>query len=182
MVTIGALIARRFNDRLKKHIRFALKLGITKEEILETIIQVTPFTGWPVGVEAIRVAKSTFGSNHEKTRQSRSPSERQKKGQNIIRQLCGGKKKDETFSLIEDVSPDFMKVVTEEHLFGEIWSRSLLSLRDRCMITLAILIAFRLRNDLKVHMHYALNVGLSKEEILETIMQSANYTCWGAGG
>ncbi|MFC1909531.1 carboxymuconolactone decarboxylase family protein [Chloroflexota bacterium] len=109
-----------------------------------------------------------------------SNSERQERGQSVIQQLQGGTDKDEVFSLIEEVFPDFLKI-TEEHLFGDIWSRPGLSLRERAMIVLSVLIAFRFRDELKAHMRYALKVGLSQEEILEVIMQVAPYTCWGAG-
>ncbi len=181
MVEMGALIARRFSDRLKRHMRYAIKIGVTREEILETIMQVTPFSGWAVGVEAIRVAKEVFSTDPGEKASKRFPSEPQEKGRGIIRELMGSMEGDETFSLIRDVFPDFMNVVTEKHLFGEIWSRPLLSLRERCMITLAILISFRFSHELKSHMRYALNCGLTVEEVLEIIMQSANYTCWGAG-
>ncbi len=118
-----------------------------------------------------------------------SDSKRREKGRRIIRQLQGGGGQDEMMSLIGDVFPDFLKI-TEERLFGNIWSRSGLSIRDRIMVTLAILIEKRWGDKtyvdlhdklLKVHMHYALNSGISKEELLEVILHVANYTCWGAG-
>ncbi|MFC1909633.1 carboxymuconolactone decarboxylase family protein [Chloroflexota bacterium] len=110
-----------------------------------------------------------------------SDSERQERGQSIIQQLQGGTDKDEIFSLIEEVFPDFLKVVTEEQIFGDVWSRPGLALRERAMIVMAVLIAFRFTDELKAHMRYALNIGLSQEEILEVIMQVAPYTCWGCG-
>ena len=118
-----------------------------------------------------------------------STSKRGEKGRNIIGQLQGGIDRDQIFGVIEEVFPDFLKI-TEEHLFGNVWSRAGLPLRDRCMITLAILIVIRYGDDsysgfhdqvLKAHMGYALNIGISQEEILEVIMHAANYTCWGAG-
>ena len=110
-----------------------------------------------------------------------SNSELQEKGRSIIRQLQGGQDKDDIFSIIGEVYPDFLKVITEEQLFGKVWSRPALSLRERSLITLAILVVSRFHDQLKAHMRYALNVGVSQEEILETIMHVANYTCWGAG-
>jgi len=181
LVDLGALTARRFSERLKKKMKFALSIGITREEILETIMQVTPFSGWPVGVEAIRAAEDIIGTSKKVKTDDDDLSERRQKGKNIIHQLCGGEKNDAVFMLIEGTCPDFMTVVTESHLFGEIWSRSLLSLRDRCMITIAVLTALRFGNELRAHMRFALNLGLSLDEVLEITMQSANYTCWGAG-
>jgi 4-carboxymuconolactone decarboxylase len=92
-----------------------------------------------------------------------------------------GEDRDELLSLIGKVCPDFLKVITEEHLFGEVWSRPGLDLRERCMITLAILIARRFGDETNAHMCDALNVGFSREEILEFILHTVNYTCWGAG-
>ena len=34
---------------------------------------------------------------------------------------------------------------------------------------------------IKAHVQYALNAGVTKEEILELFLHVANYTCWGAG-
>jgi len=56
------LIACRFSDWLKAYLYYTLDIGIAREEILETIMQVTPFSGWAVGVEAIRVAKDIFAA------------------------------------------------------------------------------------------------------------------------
>ncbi len=118
-----------------------------------------------------------------------SDSERRERGRNIIRELRGGESRDEIFDLMEEVFPDFLKI-TEERLFGDIWSRPGLSLRDRCIITLSILIEKRWGDSayvdihdklLKAHINYCLNSGISKEEILEVILHVANYTCWGAG-
>lgn len=125
----------------------------------------------------------------KKREENISDSERREKGRGIIRQLQGERGVDEIFSLMGEVFPDFLKI-TEERLFGDIWSRSGLSLRDRIMIALAIIIEMRYGDDtyidlhnqlLKAHMRYALNSGMSKEEILEVILHVANYTCWGAG-
>lgn len=63
IIIMAASAARRFSDRLKDQIELALKSGISRKKILEVIFQVTPFSGWPVGIEAIRTAKEVFSSN-----------------------------------------------------------------------------------------------------------------------
>lgn len=63
-----------------------------------------------------------------------------------------------------------------EFAFGDIYSREGLSLRDRELATVAALTAMGGRDpQLKVHIRAALNVGLSKEEIEETILQTVPY-------
>jgi len=109
-----------------------------------------------------------------------SNSESQEKGKQIIRQLQADKAQDDLLNQIGEISPDFLEVITETQLFGKVWSRKTLSQRERLLITLALLVASRCNNVLKAHIRYALNNGLSREEIQEVILHTANYTCWGA--
>lgn len=63
-----------------------------------------------------------------------------------------------------------------EFAFGDIYSRESLSLRDRELATVAALTAMGGREpQLKVHIGAALNVGLTGEEIEETIIQTVPY-------
>jgi 4-carboxymuconolactone decarboxylase len=76
---------------------------------------------------------------------------------------------------LADIAPDFAKYLIE-FPFGDIYSRPGLDLRTRELITVAALTALgTAAPQLKVHLHAALNVGCSREEIVETIMQMAVY-------
>lgn len=83
-------------------------------------------------------------------------------GQNVIDALA-------------DIAPDFARYLIE-FPFGDIYSRPGLGLREREIATIAALCAMGTATpQLKVHIHAGLNVGLSREEIVETIMQMAVY-------
>lgn len=74
-----------------------------------------------------------------------------------------------------DIAPDFARYLIE-FPFGDIYSRPGLGLREREIATIAALCAMGTATpQLKVHIHAGLNVGLSREEIVETIMQMAVY-------
>ncbi len=63
-----------------------------------------------------------------------------------------------------------------EFAFGDIYSREGLSLRDRELATVAALTVMGGREpQLKVHIGAALNVGLTEDEIKETIIQTVPY-------
>jgi 4-carboxymuconolactone decarboxylase len=63
-----------------------------------------------------------------------------------------------------------------EFAFGDIYSRGVLSLRDREIATVAMLAALGGRDkQLRVHIGAALNVGLSMAEIEETILHTVPY-------
>ena len=76
-----------------------------------------------------------------------------------------------------NVGDDFSRV-TMGNLFGDIWSRPGLVLRDRSMITVATLIALGRENELKLHLRGALNVGITREQIQEMILHLAHYAGW----
>ncbi|MFF0012338.1 carboxymuconolactone decarboxylase family protein [Streptomyces sp. NPDC005374] len=60
--------------------------------------------------------------------------------------------------------------------FGEIYSRPQLVPRDRQLVTLGMLTALGgCETQLEVHVHTALNVGLTPEQIVEALLQSAGY-------
>jgi len=83
-------------------------------------------------------------------------------GQNVIAALA-------------DIAPDFASYVFE-FPFGDIYSRPGLDLRAREIATVAALTAMGTANpQLKVHIAAGLNVGLTRDEITEIIMQMAVY-------
>ena len=63
-------------------------------------------------------------------------------------------------------------------LFGEIWRRPHLSLRDRQLITLAANIAQARPNGTQLHYKSAKQVGISHEEIMELIIHVGMYGGW----
>lgn len=76
---------------------------------------------------------------------------------------------------LADIAPDFARYLIE-FPFGDIYSRPGLDLRSREIATIAALTALgHATPQLKVHIQAGLNVGLSREEIVETIMQMAVY-------
>ncbi len=54
-ITMAVLLALGRSPELAFHMRGALNLGITKEEIKELIIHLSQYSGIPTAVEAIRV-------------------------------------------------------------------------------------------------------------------------------
>ncbi|MDO4905617.1 MAG: carboxymuconolactone decarboxylase family protein [Lautropia sp.] len=76
---------------------------------------------------------------------------------------------------LEDIAPDFARYLIE-FPFGDIYSRPGLDLRSREIAVVAALTALgNATPQLKVHIQGAINVGVSREEVIETIMQMAVY-------
>jgi 4-carboxymuconolactone decarboxylase len=76
---------------------------------------------------------------------------------------------------LKDIAPDFARYLIE-FPFGDIYSRSGLDLKSREIAVVAALTALgNATPQLKVHIHGALNVGCTREEVVEVIMQMAVY-------
>ena len=75
---------------------------------------------------------------------------------------------------LKDIAPDFARYLVE-FAFGDIYARPGLDLKSRQIATVAALTALAALPQLKVHIHGALEVGCSREEIVEVIMQTAVY-------
>ncbi len=79
--------------------------------------------------------------------------------------------------LIGDVAPKLAEL-TEDVLFGDVWERPGLSKRDRSLITVATLVALNRTEQLPFHLVRALENGVTKGEIVESITQLAFYSGW----
>ena len=76
---------------------------------------------------------------------------------------------------LDDIAPDFATYLFE-YPFGDIMSRPGLGLREREIATVAALCALgTAENQLKVHIQAAMNCGVSREEIVEILMQMSVY-------
>ncbi len=76
---------------------------------------------------------------------------------------------------LEDIAPDFARYLIE-FPFGDIYSRPALDLKSREIAVVAALTALgNAVPQLKVHINGALNVGCTRQEVVEVIMQMAVY-------
>jgi len=65
--------------------------------------------------------------------------------------------------------------VTVDLLFGELWERPQLSKRDRSLVTCAVLAALYRPDQLRYHLGFALDNGLSEDELAEMLTHIAFY-------
>ncbi len=90
-------------------------------------------------------------------------------------QEIDGQAGEKVVASLAGIAPDFARYLIE-FPFGDIYSRPGLDLRSREIAVVAALTALgNAAPQLKVHIQGALNVGVSRQEVVETIMQMAVY-------
>lgn len=74
-----------------------------------------------------------------------------------------------------------VREISYDHLWARVWRRPGLSLRDRSLVTIAVLAAGGHEDQLRAHLKGARSRGVELEEILEVMVQVAHYAGWPAG-
>ncbi len=76
---------------------------------------------------------------------------------------------------LKDVAPDLVRYIIE-FPYGDIYSRGVLSMKERAIATVAALTAMgNVLPILKAHIHVALNMGCTRQEVMEIIIQMAVF-------
>jgi 4-carboxymuconolactone decarboxylase len=101
-------------------------------------------------------------------------SERYERGWNLLKTI-DGEAGERVIASLQEVAPDLARYVIEFG-FGDVYARGVLSLKEREIATVAALTALgNAQPQLKVHLHGALNIGCSREEVVEVLIQMAVY-------
>ena len=101
-------------------------------------------------------------------------SERYQKGWEKLKEI-DGIAGENVINALKDIAPDFADLLIE-FPFGDVYSRDGLDLKSREIATVAALTAMGTSSpQLKVHVHGALNVGCTQQEIIEIMIQMAVY-------
>jgi 4-carboxymuconolactone decarboxylase len=69
---------------------------------------------------------------------------------------------------------EFLDLLTR-YAWGEIWSRPGLERRTRSLLCLAMMVALNREEELRLHLRSALNIGVTRDEIKEVLLQTAIY-------
>lgn len=100
--------------------------------------------------------------------------DRYREGLKILK-MMHPKSYDELKNNIEDIAPDLARFVAE-FAYGDVYTRPGLDLKTRELVTIAAITALgNAPLHLKSHIKGALNIGCTREEIVEVLIQMAIY-------
>ncbi|MFC8511334.1 carboxymuconolactone decarboxylase family protein [Streptomyces sp. NPDC057411] len=183
IVNVAALTAMgTAAPQLRFHIDGALTVGVTRTEIVETIMHMSVYAGFPAALNGIAAAREVFAARPEtaeepqesRIRPAETSQERYERGRAALARV-DGHAGEQVVASLADLAPDLARYIIE-FCFADIYSRPGLDLKTRELATVAACTALGTAGpQLRVHLHGLLNVGGTREEAVETIMQMAGY-------
>jgi 4-carboxymuconolactone decarboxylase len=96
------------------------------------------------------------------------------KGMKTRREVLGNEHVDRAEANKTDFDTDFQEYITNS-AWGAIWSRPGLTKRERSMITIAVLCALGLEDELEMHIKASKNTGTSTDDVKEVLMHVGVY-------
>jgi 4-carboxymuconolactone decarboxylase len=66
LVTVSALVTNGSTEQLVSHLRLAKQNGLSEAELIEAIMHLAFYAGWPRAMSAITVAKRIFAEDHNR--------------------------------------------------------------------------------------------------------------------
>jgi 4-carboxymuconolactone decarboxylase len=177
LVTIGALAAQGDTaPQLRFHLDAALQVGLSPVEIVEALIHMVPFAGFPRALNAVQAARQVFadrGITVEPPVQT-DQRDRYARGAEKLVEVDGQHGLDVIESL-RDIAPDLGRYVVE-FAFGDVYHRPWLTVRQRQLVTIGALTAFGdAAPQLRVHLGAALRAGLSRGQVVEALIHVVPY-------
>ena len=106
--------------------------------------------------------------------------DRYDKGMKVRRQVLGDDHVDKATASADDFNRDFQRLVTE-YCWGEVWTRSVLTNKQRSLNNLCMIAALNRGAEFELHVRGALRNGCTPEEIRDALVQVAIYAGIPAG-
>jgi 4-carboxymuconolactone decarboxylase len=100
--------------------------------------------------------------------------ERYDQGLKARREVLGDAHVDRALAARTPFTTAFQELITR-HAWGELWTRPGLPRPTRSLVTIALLVALRQEEELRLHLRAALRLGVTPAEIEEVLLHTAVY-------
>jgi len=179
LATVAVLAALgNARPQLKFHIAAAMNVGCLPAELVELMTHLAVYAGFPAALNGVFAAKEVFDEKDIRFEPVTAPSaenaRRYKAGLDALYRI-DGHAGEAVIASLGDIAPDLGRYIIEFG-FGDIYTRPTLGLLEREIVTVAALSALGTAEpQLKVHIHGLLNVGGTREQVIELAIQVAAY-------
>jgi 4-carboxymuconolactone decarboxylase len=183
IAVVAALTAAgNAQPQLTVHINGALNTGCTLEEVKEIILHITGYAGFPCAINAMNIFREVILARTKKgiidakgvPALDNISIDRYHRGAAELESIFPGQTERLNKSL-GSIAPDLVRYIVEFG-YGDIYSRGVISKRERQIATIAALTVLGTASEqLYFHILAGFNVGLSKAEIIEIMILMSVY-------
>jgi 4-carboxymuconolactone decarboxylase len=176
--TLAALAAVQRLPKLRHHVGAALDLGLSARSIVEILIQIGIYAGFAASEEAVETAGLAFAARGiampAETAREDSLEDLTERGRQLMEQLHGDRAT-QGYAQPGNTVTGALYPLAIQYGYGEIWYRPGLDLRQRALVAVAAFTALKL-DQVKKFGQSALNMGLSRTEVIEAVIQTAPFS------
>ena len=177
--TLSVLSVLQHLPQLRTYLNSALNIGMPPRAIQEVFIQCSIYAGFPTMVNALNLAHEVFEARGIEVPETPMPDnsleELDAKGRALMQKLHGARSQ-QGYASPTNTTTAKLYPVAVQYGYGEIWHRPDLDYRSRMICALAAFTALNLTGQLEKFMPSALNLDLSRDEVIEVIIQTGPYS------
>lgn len=177
--TLAALASVQRLPALRRYAGAALNIGLDARAIQEVLIQIGIYAGFAASAEALDSAAAVFNESGI-TVPAQSPRDDSleilsTRGNELLKALHrdGGA---QGYAAPGNTVTGALYPVAIQYGYGEIWFRPGLEQRQRVLCSVASFTALRLEGQARKFGQAALNLGLTRTEVIEAVIQTAPFS------
>ena len=178
LATLSVLTSLQRLSQFQTYVHSALNMGLDPGEIQEVPIHCSLYAGFPSAVNSLELVHEAFRERGVDPPQTEAPElsleEMEARGRELRERLFGAEGQGGYNSALMDLAPD-LRALTYQYGFGEIFFRPGLDLKSRVVCATASLTALRADGQLRNFLRAGPRVGLSREEMVEVLIQTGGY-------
>jgi 4-carboxymuconolactone decarboxylase len=177
--SIAALAVGPRLKALRRHVVAGLLHGLPAEAIREILVQASLYSGFSAAEETLELAGEVFAERGIQfpadPPEDAALEELDRRGAAFMAALHGSRAT-QGYASPDNPVTGLLYPAAIRYGYGEIWSRPGLEPRQRALVAIASFTALRLTEQVAKFGVSALNIGLTKTEVLEAIIQTAPLT------
>lgn len=179
LCTLAALGVWPRLRQLRRHIGAALDLGLSAETIREVLVQAGLYAGFSAAEETLALAAEVFVERNvpfpADPPADASLEELSVRGRETMLAVHGERSR-QGYAAPDNPVTYALYETAIQYGYGEIWFRPGLDRRSRALVAVAAFTALRMPEQAKRFGQAALNLGVSRTEVIEAVVQTAPYS------
>jgi 4-carboxymuconolactone decarboxylase len=186
LIMIALIAATPSKVGLIPHLRNAHFLGFSAQAMREILLMVAMYAGWPKAAEAMVLFEEIVSQpdspySDDEVSHEMEPGDRNAQAQQVLGRLGWLNHLGDDNEASQRYGKAFHDFSIQQ-LYGGLWARPGLSLRDRELLAIALTLAASSPETLPQHFENAHKIGISAALIIEVILTTAYYSGWPKAG